>query len=90
LRHQSHPFGEYPPKDLECAHCHPPTIDLAKYSTAVTGGIDQNQITQRCDPNFFSQPALRDAIDESGSAMLNCNAAWPRFDLDQFLAGFVS
>jgi hypothetical protein len=33
---------------------------------------------------------LRGAIDESGSAMLNCNAAWPRFDLDQFYASFVS
>src|SRR6516162_11545082 len=28
-RHQSHPFGEYPPKDLECAHRCPPTVDFA-------------------------------------------------------------
>jgi len=31
---------------------------------------------------------LRGAIDESGSAMLNCNAAWPRFDLGQFVRRF--
>jgi hypothetical protein len=74
LRHQSHPFGEYPPKDLECAHRYPPTIDLAKYSIAATGGIDQNQITRRRDPKFLltGRIAGRRRRKRVGYAELQC------------------